>query len=173
MSALAFQLQGLVSGCFCVSWCFTCDQNWITLTGLWPLCTCVALGPFLCIEHSKQLLKSTISYNSHKRTALSVQKKKKRLQSLPGLVAHPWSLMRSTVHFSAQFIPNPIPPLAAGTVPLPEHPQPCTGATQPFTRYFYVSTFVSLEWSWANLDLFISSIKFHCAGISTAVSYST
>lgn len=77
MSALAFQLQGLVSGCCCVSWCFTCDQTWITLTGLWPLCTRVALGPFLCIEHSKQLLKSTFSYNSHKRTALSVQKKKK------------------------------------------------------------------------------------------------
>lgn len=54
----------------------------------------------------------------------------------------------------------------------------CLSALKPLSllrdpRHLYVFTLVSLEWSCANLDPFISSIKFHCAGISTAVSYST
>lgn len=160
MSALAFQLQGLVSGCCYVSWCFTCDQFWITLTGLWPLCTCVTLRQFLCIQHSKQFLKSTVSCNSHRRAALrtsfSIQNHKVLQLTWPrgtplvpdGKPAVPWwGAQRS----AAQLLHSPIPP--SGTIPLPEHPQSCSEATQPFTQP-KISLCLHICESWVELGQF-------------------
>lgn len=140
------------------------------------------LQHFLCIQHSKQLLKSTISCNSHRRTALRTLFSIQNHRALELTWPHgtPWSLMGS------QQCPDekhsaPLPSSSTAT----SHPwaQPlCLSTHSPALRplsllhdprYPYVFTFVSLEWSWANLDPFISSIKFRCAGISTAVSYST
>lgn len=171
MSALAFQLQGLISGCCYVRWCFTCDQNWITLTGLWPLCTRVALWHFLCIL----FLKSSFLSFPQKDCTSCTKTKGFRSYLASWHILGPWweassALMRHTVNSTA----HPTLWQQAQSLCLGIHSPALRPSSLLYNpRYLYVLTFVSLEWSWANLDPFISSIKFHCAGISTAVSYST
>lgn len=159
MSVLPFQLQAHISGCSSGSWCFKCNQKWTTLTVMWLLCTWVALLHVLRIQCSKQDWVLLLFCYFYKTTqlpkiptkglcwGLCFRHKDKRLQESAGLVAHLWFLMRGRqcpgeelgAHSSCSTglpvsLPAPSHPSSAGTTPLPEHPQYCTEAAQPFTQ---------------------------------------